>query len=68
MPIQALYAIAKGQVGQDRGQIQFYSLDSLIEADTEVRAMAGRVRIEMGRHCGAWWSSRVALAGVGRNL
>jgi transposase len=31
------------QVGQDRGQIQFYSLDSLIEADNEVRAIEALV-------------------------
>jgi len=31
-------------------------------------AVVGRVRIEMGRHRGAWWGSRVALAGMGRNL
>jgi len=43
MPVQAPYTIATGQVGQDRGQIQFYSLDSLIEADNEVRAIEALV-------------------------
>jgi hypothetical protein len=43
MPVQAPYAIATGQAGQDRGQIQFYSLDSLIEADNEVRAIEALV-------------------------
>jgi hypothetical protein len=30
--------------------------------------LAGLVRAEIGRHCGTWWSSRVALAGMSRNL
>jgi hypothetical protein len=30
--------------------------------------VAGLVRAEMGRCCGAWWSSRVVLAGMGRKL